>query len=513
MAITITTYPGNQQVYVEWTDDNPANFDYDLFVDGGSGGGEVLVGNNVYFGQLIQGLVNGREYTFRLDSNYTTDEGSETATPAAVPNVYPPTSLVMDTPSTGAVTITSYTKDTYYDTAGWTHNLYRSVSGAGTFSRIYSGTSFSPDVFGIDGETWDFKLTLTDGSGNESGFSNTASVVIASAVAPSAPTGIYYLGEGLYSVADRGSTDVVKVALSGATGETDYTLAPSFTATATALYVTADPVPGAPASATAYFVGRGGLSGTSFGGTVLTPTIPERTGGTVAPVVTSLGVSAFTITGATAEPDPVNYPGNHVIYRDGVRIALLAGSTFDTEGTITRNEGSVSGGVPVTLPARAFWERGRPYDVGTKTGSTSVVRTYRIPSLSFPDARDVDDIRLAWTPDLQATGYKVYRDDVEIATVDALGPWRGGLSLDIEAGDANGWYTDSGIDPDTEYTYTVSTVYSGTWGTWETPQSNERTVYLLGEDCTYEIDPTERAVTADAHPGLTFAVTVTMGGE
>ena len=145
------------------------------------------------------------------------------------------------------------------------------------------------------------------------------------------------------------------------------------------------------------------------------------------PTPTGLAVSSSTFSSISLSWNATDATGFH-LYRGGTLIATTSGTSFTDSGL---------------TPATAYSYSLKTYygtsesSAATLTASTQAVPT---PTGFSVTASDYTEISLSWNS-TAATGFHLYRDGTLIATTSGTS------------------YTDSGLMPDTEYTYTLKAYY------------------------------------------------------
>lgn len=312
------------------------------------------------------------------------------------------------------------------DTAVTGYHVYRDGTLVGSpTTTTYDDAGLTPNT------TYSYTVSAFDAAANESAQSTALPVTtLADTSPPSTPTNLHQTGSttSSISIAWNPSTDNV--------GVTQYEIyrngslvrtqaGTSFTDTGLAVFTTYT------YTITADDAANNGslLSQPLYGGTaadVTPPSVPDnlqKTGSTVSSI--SLSWDAST--------DDIGVTGYHV-YRDGVLVGTPGGTSFTDTGLVVSSN--------YTYTVSAFDNSGNesaqsaPYDTSSSNDTTPPTTPTSVHTTSVLDSA----INIAWTAstdDVGVTGYKVYRDGSLIGT--SVGTT----------------YDDSGLSPNTGYTYTV----------------------------------------------------------
>src|ERR1041385_1464182 len=213
----------------------------------------------------------------------------------------------------------------------------------------------------------------------------------------------------------------VQIATTGATFFTNTGLSPSTTYTYTV----------------AAFDAAGNLSAQSSPASATTPAAADTTPPSVPTGLAASAVSSSQINLSwTASSDNVGVSGYRV-YRDGVQIATTGATFFTNTG--------LSPSTTYTYTVAAFDAAGnlsaQSSPASATTPAAADTTPPSVPTGLTANAVSSSQINLSWTAssdNVGVSGYRVYRDGVQIATTSAT------------------FFTNTGLSPSTTYTYTVA---------------------------------------------------------
>jgi chitodextrinase len=309
------------------------------------------------------------------------------------------------------------------------YNIYRNGVKVGT-----SATTAYSDTGLTAGSTYTYTVTAFDSAGTESNASASVSATTTSSggdtTAPSTPKELSAssISGSQIDLAWTSSTDNVGVA-----GYKVYRDTVEIGTTTTASYSDTGLNDATTYSYTvAAYDAAGNISAQSSAASATTPdvTAPSIPSGVTATAASSSQIDVSW----TASSDNVGVAG-YKVFRDGVQIATTATTVYSDLG--------LTSGITYSYTVAAYDAAGNTSLQSSAASATTPGDTTApsVPSDVITSTVSVNQVDLTWTAstdDVGVSGYRVYRDGVEIATTTAAS------------------YSDTGLPSGTSYSYTVA---------------------------------------------------------
>jgi fibronectin type 3 domain-containing protein len=490
---------------------------YELFRDDGSTNGQVYSGSALSIND--SGLKKGTSYSYTVQA--TNALGSSAVSPAVAAVTIPkiPTGLAAGSPTTSALTI-SWDAPTGADG----YQLMRATAAGGPYANVYTGPAETITVAGLaSGTTYYFKVAASNAGGvsDLSGYSmGTTTATLTPPGAPlvdgptvsslevqwgptGAPSYVAYRDTNrfgdftlqVYSGAASSFTDgglqsdrtyFYKIKASAAGALSDFspegsgtTMAPvpatptGLTvsgASQSSLYVSWNAAPGA----TGYYLHMDGTAVAGYDNTTTHFTAAGLAADTTyvfnvkafnasGESVSSTGAAGTTAAALLSPPTTVTVAGATMNSLDVAWTAVAGADSYkvyrerDGDGfmfatevsapTVTITDGGLLTGTDYAYKVRAVNAAGdSPYS----TQDSGMTLGPKAPGYLWVDSETDSTLYIGWDPSADAVSYKVYRSIPN----DASG-------FAVVATPSETMFTDTGLQPDSEYFYRVTAVNSG----------------------------------------------------
>jgi chitodextrinase len=359
---------------------------------------------------------------------FTGGQGFWSLVVGADPDITPPTapsSLQVSARSTTEIDL-SWGAST--DDVGVDHyEIYRNGAAyASTVNITYNDSGLTPNT------AYSYYITAFDAAGNQSAASNTVdSTTLADTSPPTAPSNLHQTGSTVSSVSfswNASSDNVGVVAYNIYRSGSLIRSQSGTTYTDTGL---------SPFNAYQYNISAvdAANNASNLSSSLYAATAQDTTPPSVPDNVSETGSTVSSISLAwDASTDDVGVAGYHV-YRDGSLIGSTGGTTF------TDNGRTVSSSYTYTISAYDAAGNQSNQSAAFSGNSSNDTTPPTIPPNVHTTTIEDNSITIAWdaaTDDVGVAGYKIYRNAVLVGTT----------TTDTS-------YTDSGLSPVTQYTYTV----------------------------------------------------------